>query len=145
PSPIACEKSAPASTGAAVSAWPPGATAGGGGGGARAARGGWGGLWRGARGGVVGGWVGGRPGRGGGAPGGGPPGAQTRGGGAPAGKRFVASTEETGGWEIVHERQLEEFVLAFGEDADGELYVLTTEQAGPQGETGKVYRIVAGE
>jgi len=65
--------------------------------------------------------------------------------GEPAGKLFVASTEETGGWEIVHERQLEEFVLAFGEDADGELYVLTTEQAGPQGETGKVYRIVAGE
>ena len=51
----------------------------------------------------------------------------------------------TGGWEFVLDRQLDEFVLAFGEDAAGELYVLTTEQAGPQGDTGKVYRIVAGE
>src|SRR5690554_4800987 len=65
--------------------------------------------------------------------------------GAPGGKLFVASTEETGGWEFVLDRQLDEFVLAFGEDAAGELYVLTTEQAGPQGDTGKVYRIVAGE
>lgn len=64
---------------------------------------------------------------------------------APGGKLFVASTEETGGWEIVLDRQLEEFVLAFGEDGSGELYVLTTMQAGPQGDTGKVYRIVAGE
>lgn len=32
-----------------------------------------------------------------------------------------------------------------GEDDAGELYVLTTMQAGPQGDTGKVYRIVVGE
>lgn len=64
---------------------------------------------------------------------------------SPGGKLFVASTEETGGWEFVLDRQLEEFVLAFGEDDAGELYVLTTMQAGPQGDTGKVYRIVAGE
>ncbi len=63
----------------------------------------------------------------------------------PGGKLFVASTEETGGWEFVLDRQLDEFVLAFGEDDAGELYVLTAEQAGPQGDTGKVYRIVAGE
>jgi len=65
--------------------------------------------------------------------------------GAPGGKLFVASTDETGGWGFVLDRQLDEFVLAFGEDANGELYVLTTEVAGPQGDTGKVYRIVAGE
>ena len=64
---------------------------------------------------------------------------------APGGKLFVASTEETGGWEFVLDRQLEEFVLAFGEDDAGEIYVLTTEQAGPSGDTGKVYRLVAGE
>lgn len=64
---------------------------------------------------------------------------------APGGKLFVATTDETGGWEIVLDRQLDEFVLAFGEDAAGEIYVLTTEQAGPQGTTGKVYRLVGGE
>ncbi|MFO7265921.1 MAG: PQQ-dependent sugar dehydrogenase [Limnochordales bacterium] len=43
-------------------------------------------------------------------------------------------------WQIVME--LEEFILGLGEDADGELYVLTTEQTGPVGNTGKVYKIV---
>ncbi len=57
----------------------------------------------------------------------------------------MALTEETGGWEFVLDRQLDEFVLAFGEDDAGELYVLTAEQAGPQGDTGKVYRLVAGQ
>lgn len=64
---------------------------------------------------------------------------------APGGKLFVASTEETGGWDFVLDRQLDEFVLAFGEDDAGEIYVLTTQQAGPQGDTGKVYRLVAGQ
>lgn len=57
----------------------------------------------------------------------------------------MALTEETGGWEFVLDRQLDEFVLAFGEDDAGELYVLTAEQAGPQGDTGKAYRLVAGQ
>lgn len=35
-----------------------------------------------------------------------------------------------------------EFILALGEDADRELYILTTEASGPSGTTGKVYRIV---
>ena len=33
------------------------------------------------------------------------------------------------------------FLLAFGEDASGELYVLTSDQAGPSGQTGRVYRV----
>lgn len=37
--------------------------------------------------------------------------------------------------------QLGEYVLSFGEDGAGELYVLTTESTGPSGETGKVYRL----
>jgi glucose/arabinose dehydrogenase len=37
---------------------------------------------------------------------------------------------------------LGEFVLAFGRDADGELYVLTSESAGVGGETGAVHRLV---
>ncbi len=63
---------------------------------------------------------------------------------APTGKLFVA-TEEGGDWEIVLDRALDQFVLALGQDSAGELYVLTTENSGPQGETGKVWRIVAGE
>ena len=34
-----------------------------------------------------------------------------------------------------------EFVLGLGEDAAGELYVLTSEVGAPSGATGKVYRI----
>ncbi len=38
--------------------------------------------------------------------------------------------------------QLNEFLLSFGQDADGELYVLTSESTGPSGSTGKIYRLV---
>lgn len=37
-----------------------------------------------------------------------------------------------------------EFILAFGEDESGELYLLTSTTSGPSGETGKVWRFVAG-
>src|SRR5690625_787688 len=65
--------------------------------------------------------------------------------GSPGGKIFVASTPATeeGEWGFVVDQQLEEFVLAFAEDGHGELYLLTTENAGPSGETGKVYRLVS--
>ncbi|HNQ99927.1 MAG TPA: hypothetical protein PKN52_07990, partial [Trueperaceae bacterium] len=38
--------------------------------------------------------------------------------------------------------RLDEFIMGFGEGADGELYVLTSATTGPQGTTGKVYRVV---
>jgi glucose/arabinose dehydrogenase len=63
---------------------------------------------------------------------------------APGGKLFVAGEGDDGAWTFEHERQLDQFVLAFGEDQDGELYVLTTENSAPQGETGRVWRIVPG-
>ena len=37
--------------------------------------------------------------------------------------------------------RLDEFIMGFGEGADGELYVLTSATTGPQGTTGKVYRV----
>jgi glucose/arabinose dehydrogenase len=37
--------------------------------------------------------------------------------------------------------RLEEFLLSFGQDADQELYILTSNTAGPAGRTGKVYRV----
>jgi len=39
--------------------------------------------------------------------------------------------------------ELGEFVMSFGRDADGELYVLTTEEAAVEGDTGTVYRLAA--
>jgi glucose/arabinose dehydrogenase len=38
--------------------------------------------------------------------------------------------------------RLGEYVLGFGQDAAGEVYVLTSETAGPTGSSGKVYRLV---
>jgi len=34
-------------------------------------------------------------------------------------------------------------VVAFGENADGEIYVMTNDNRGLTGETGKVYKLVA--
>ncbi len=62
----------------------------------------------------------------------------------PSGKLFVAAEQDDGTWDFVLDQQLEVFVLAFGEDADGELYVLTTGGNAPQGDTGRIWKIVAG-
>ena len=63
----------------------------------------------------------------------------------PGGKLFVAQVNDGSEWQFLLDRQLGEFVLAFGQDGNGELYVLTTEMPGPSGDTGKVYRIVGSE
>jgi hypothetical protein len=38
--------------------------------------------------------------------------------------------------------KLNTYLLSFGQDADGELYVLTTDTPGPSGTTGKIFKIV---
>jgi hypothetical protein len=38
--------------------------------------------------------------------------------------------------------RLNEYLLSFGQDNSGEIYVLTTETPGPSGATGKVYKLV---
>lgn len=67
---------------------------------------------------------------------------------------FVATPQEGEGvWPIepvsitsVGDERFGEYLLSFGVDQDGEMYILTTEEGGPSGETGKVYRLVpAGE
>ncbi len=59
------------------------------------------------------------------------------------------STEEM--WEFgevevavngTENRTIGAYILAFGQDAERELYVLTSENRGPTGETGRVYRLV---
>lgn len=63
---------------------------------------------------------------------------------SPGGKLFVAEVNQDGPWTFLLDRQLDEFVLAFGRDGKGELYLLTTQNPGPSGDTGKVYRITGG-
>jgi hypothetical protein len=70
----------------------------------------------------------------------------------PNGHLFVATPGTNGTWvmsalsianrESADPGNIGEFVLSLGQDAAGELYVLTTDQPGPSGTTGKVYRLV---
>lgn len=68
----------------------------------------------------------------------------------PDGHLFVASPPPggSGPWSLAplaiegrNGNGLGEYVLGFGEDTAGELYVLTSEAGFPSGTTGKVYRI----
>jgi len=65
----------------------------------------------------------------------------------PKGQLLMATLTNTPGalWSLAQIAQLDAYVLGFGEDADGELYALTTESTGPTGTTGKVHKIVAGQ
>ena len=59
------------------------------------------------------------------------------------GQLFVADPSSASGlWSIQRLADLKLFVLGFGEDSNGEIYVLTTENAGPAGNTGKVQKLV---
>lgn len=61
---------------------------------------------------------------------------------------LVSQEADDGTWDV-RELQVADqpdgrvgrLILGFGEDADGELYVMTTENLGPVGQTGVVYRI----
>jgi hypothetical protein len=65
----------------------------------------------------------------------------------PDGSVFMAKPDASDRWHIQQlsfpERggRLGEYVIGFGQDTDGEVYVLTSETPGPSGSTGKVYRI----
>lgn len=60
---------------------------------------------------------------------------------SPRGKIFVAE-EKYGDWEIVESKEIDSFVLGFGEDSEKEIYVLTSNAVGPTGNSGKVYKII---
>ena len=69
--------------------------------------------------------------------------------GAPDGTLLMATPAEGGLWPFeelnIASREngdLGSYLLAFGQDADLELYVLTSDTAGPTGDTGAVYKIV---
>jgi hypothetical protein len=71
---------------------------------------------------------------------------------APQGSLFVATRptgDVSGMWDFQpvqiagrNDSVLGEYLLGFGQDTSGEVYVLTSGLAGPSGSTGIVYRIV---
>jgi len=69
--------------------------------------------------------------------------------GAPSGQLFVADPRPDGLWSFntlplvgAPNGTIARYILAFGQDTAGEVYVLTTDNAGPTGETGRMFRIV---
>jgi hypothetical protein len=68
---------------------------------------------------------------------------------AKSGKVFSASMAATGSWSysplaiIGYPTDLGTYLKSFGQDQSGEIYLVTSDQSGPQGTTGKVYKIVA--
>jgi glucose/arabinose dehydrogenase len=69
--------------------------------------------------------------------------------GQATGKLFMASPAATGMWSFSpltlngFPTDLGQYLKSFGEDQSGELYIMTSGQLGPQGSSGKVYKIVA--
>jgi glucose/arabinose dehydrogenase len=73
----------------------------------------------------------------------------SRGFGNPDGSLFVAMPRKSGLWNMLELRvegspdgRLGHYVLGFGQDGAGEVYVLTTDMTGPSGSTGQVFRLV---
>ena len=67
--------------------------------------------------------------------------------GSAKGRLFIGTEDDDGRWSmgemaIRGRKELGEYVLAFGEDADGELYIMTTLTEGPSGSSGRVQRLV---
>jgi glucose/arabinose dehydrogenase len=67
----------------------------------------------------------------------------------PDGTLFVASPRMKGLWSMQELRvanrpsgRIDHYVLGFGQDSSGEVYVLVTSQTGPTGTTGKVFKLI---
>ncbi|MDX1663901.1 MAG: PQQ-dependent sugar dehydrogenase [Candidatus Promineifilaceae bacterium] len=66
------------------------------------------------------------------------------------GRLLIGVPAEGGGWEMRDlpvagstDGTLDSFLLSFGQDVEGEVYVLTSEATGPTGSSGRVYRLAA--
>src|SRR5436190_560110 len=71
------------------------------------------------------------------------------GGGGPNGSLFAATPRADGLWRMQElfvttspNGRLGHYVLGFGQDPSGEVYVLTTDMTGPSGSTGKVFKLI---
>jgi hypothetical protein len=67
----------------------------------------------------------------------------------PDGTLFAAMRRRTGLWQMQELRvatnpsgRIDHYVLGFGQDEAGEVYVAATENTGPVGTTGKVFKLV---
>jgi glucose/arabinose dehydrogenase len=69
----------------------------------------------------------------------------------PNGELFMATPSGSSGWDYKkvsikdHPNDLGYYLKGFGQDNDGEMYVTVSSVAGPQGNTGKVFKIVKAE
>jgi glucose/arabinose dehydrogenase len=65
---------------------------------------------------------------------------------SPDGSIFVATPTASSPWAfeqlLFDGNRLGDYLLGFGQDADGELYVLVTDNLGPTGTTGRVFKLV---
>ncbi|HEX6982670.1 MAG TPA: PQQ-dependent sugar dehydrogenase [Balneolaceae bacterium] len=68
---------------------------------------------------------------------------------SPDGAVFKAEPQNEGLWDFQRldfanppGDDLQHFVLGFGQDSEGEVYILTTDNTGPTGNTGKVFKLV---
>jgi glucose/arabinose dehydrogenase len=62
------------------------------------------------------------------------------------GEVFIAEPSGASDWDFASftgDGRLNDFLLSFGQDLDGEVYVLTAENLGPTGNTGTVFRIAS--
>ena len=65
-----------------------------------------------------------------------------------SGKVFSADITASGSWPYSplaisgYPTDLGTYLKSFGQDQSGEIYLLTSDQGGPQGNTGKVYKII---
>ena len=71
---------------------------------------------------------------------------------APAGRIFAAKEGSDGKWTMrelsigsAADGRLGSFLLGFGQDEAGEVYVLTSQVIGPSGQTGRVWKVVAAD
>ncbi len=72
--------------------------------------------------------------------------------GAPDGSLYVAAEADDGTWTMRElaisgnvDGRIARFITSFGEDEDGELYICTSQNLGPTGTTGELYKIVSAE
>jgi glucose/arabinose dehydrogenase len=70
--------------------------------------------------------------------------------GTPAGAVFMATPKETGMWDFqelkiaqTNSTSIGHYLLSFGQNKKGEMFVLTTDEEGPVGNTGKVFKMVS--
>jgi glucose/arabinose dehydrogenase len=67
--------------------------------------------------------------------------------GSASGAIFSAEPQSSGLWDFerlnfADRPALQHYVLGFGQDSEGEVYILTTDNTGPSGNTGRVYKLI---